>query len=79
MPKLLDEGPEARVIAMRLGLPLPYYGSWSPRLLERQVVELGIVDSISRETMGCPPRKGTISLGAEGIYSANYDCMRYMK
>ena len=52
VPKLLDGESEARVIAMRLGLPPPCYGSWSPRLPERQVAELGIVDSTSHEAMG---------------------------
>ena len=79
VPKLLDGEWEARVIAMRLGLPLPCYGSGPPRLPERQVVEVGIVDSISHEIMGHPLRKGTISLWAEGIYSTIDGCMLYME
>ena len=50
-PKLLDGEKEARVIATRLGPPPDGYASWSLRLLARQVVELGIVESVSRETL----------------------------
>ena len=51
VPKLLDGQQEAQVIALRLSEPPPGYGSWSLRLLARQVVELGIVASISHETV----------------------------
>jgi hypothetical protein len=50
-PKLLDGRQEAEVIAMRLGPPPPGYGSWSLRLLARRVVELGVVGSVSHETL----------------------------
>ena len=50
VPKLLNGEQEAQLIALRLGPPPPGYGNWSLRLLARQVVELGIVDSISHET-----------------------------
>ena len=79
VPKLLDGEPEARVIAMRLGLPPPCYGNWSSHLPERQVVELGTVDSISRETMGRTLSKGTISLTVAGISGTIDDRMLYMK
>lgn len=49
--KLLDGEQEARVIAMRLGSPPKGYGNWSLRLLSRRVVELGIVKSVSHETI----------------------------
>ena len=49
--KLLDGEQEARVIAMRLGDPPPGFGQWSLRLLADKVVELGIVRSISHETV----------------------------
>jgi hypothetical protein len=49
--KLLDGEQEARIIAMRLGSPPKGYANWSLRLLSRQVVELGIVDTISHETI----------------------------
>ena len=51
VPKLLNGEQESQVIALRLGSPPPGCGSWSLRLLARQVVELGIVDSISHETV----------------------------
>jgi transposase len=50
-PKLLDGKQEAQVIALRLGSPPQGYANWSLRLLARQVVELEIVESISRETV----------------------------
>jgi Homeodomain-like domain len=49
--KLLDGNQEARIIATRLGSPPPGYANWTLRLLARKVVELGIVESISHETV----------------------------
>lgn len=49
--KLLNGEQEARIIALRLGAPPKGYGNWSLRLLSRKVVELGIVDSVSHETI----------------------------
>ena len=49
--KLLDGEQEAQVIAMRLGTPPKGYANWSLRLLSRKVVELGIVESVSHETV----------------------------
>lgn len=49
--KCLDGEQEARVIALRLGKPPEGFANWSLRLLADQVVELGIVDSISHETL----------------------------
>lgn len=49
--KLLDGEQEARIIALRLGPPPPGYANWSLRLVSRKVVELGIADSISHETI----------------------------
>lgn len=49
--KSLDGEQEARVIALRLGNPPEGFANWSLRLLAEQVVELGIVDSISHETL----------------------------
>ena len=51
VPKLLDGEQEAQLIALRLGPPPPGCGSWSLRLLARQVVEPRIVASISHETV----------------------------
>ncbi|NJM74345.1 MAG: helix-turn-helix domain-containing protein [Scytonema sp. RU_4_4] len=50
-PKLLDGEQEAHIIAMRLGEPPSGYANWSLRLLSRKVVELGIVESVSHETI----------------------------
>jgi hypothetical protein len=49
--KRLDGEQEARIIAIRLGPPPPGYANWSLRLLSRKVVELGIVESVSHETI----------------------------
>ena len=49
--KLLDGQQEAKVIALRLGAPPKGFANWSLRLLAEQVVELGIVDSVSHETL----------------------------
>jgi hypothetical protein len=49
--KLLSGEQEARIIATRLGSPPPGYAHWTLRLLARKVVELGIVESVSYETV----------------------------
>jgi DNA-directed RNA polymerase sigma subunit (sigma70/sigma32) len=49
--KLLNGEQEAQIIAMRLGSPPKGYANWTLRLLANKVVELGIVDSISYETV----------------------------
>ncbi len=49
--RLLDGRQEAQVIATRLGAPPAGYANWSLRLLSRKVVELGIVDAVSHETL----------------------------
>jgi Homeodomain-like domain len=49
--KLLSGEQEARIIATRLGSPPPGYTNWTLRLLARKVVELGIVESLSYETV----------------------------
>jgi hypothetical protein len=49
--KVLDGKQEAQVIAMRLGQPPKGYANWSLRLLAERVVELGLVESISHETI----------------------------
>lgn len=50
-PKSLDGEQEAQVIALRLGTPPKGYANWSLRLLARHTVELGIIPSISHETV----------------------------
>ena len=49
--KCLDGKLEAKVIALRLGSPPKGFSNWSLRLLAEHVVELGLVDSISHETI----------------------------
>lgn len=49
--KILSGEQEAKIIAMRLGLPPKGYANWTLRLLARKVVELEIVDSVSHETV----------------------------
>ena len=49
--KLLDGKQEAKIIATRLGPPPKGYANWTLRLLARKVVELEIVESVSRETV----------------------------
>lgn len=49
--KLLSGEQEAQLIAMRLGTPPAGYGSWTLKLLQNQMVELEIVDTISHETI----------------------------
>jgi hypothetical protein len=49
--KVLDGEQEAKVIALRLGEPPEGFANWSLRLLADQVVELGIVRSVSHETL----------------------------
>ena len=49
--KCLDGKQEAKVIAMRLSKPPKGYTNWSLRLLAEHVVELGLVESISYETI----------------------------
>ena len=48
--KCFDGKQEAKVIAMRLGNPPKGYANWSLRLLAEQVVELGLVESVSHGT-----------------------------
>jgi hypothetical protein len=49
--KLLSGEQEARIIATRLGPPPAGYANWTLRLLARKVVELGVVESVSHETV----------------------------
>jgi hypothetical protein len=51
--KKLTGEQEAQVIALRLGEPPAGFAQWSLRLLSKRVVELGIVESISHETVRC--------------------------
>ena len=49
--KRLDGAQEAKVIALRLGLPPKGSANWSLRLLANQAVALEIVDTVSHETI----------------------------
>jgi hypothetical protein len=49
--KVLDGEQEAKVIALRLGVPPPGFSNWTLRLLAEQVVALEIARSISYETV----------------------------
>jgi len=49
--KRLDGEQEAKVIALRLGKPPQGFANWTLRLLAGRVVELGIVESVSHETL----------------------------
>ena len=49
--KLLDGDQEAQIIALRPGSPPAGYATWSLRLLSCKVVELGIVETVSHETI----------------------------
>ena len=67
VPKILDGAAEAMVIALYEGQQ--GYANWSLRLLAGKIVELGIVDSISHETVRrtlkktASPAKGKSSTG----------------
>jgi transposase len=49
--KVLDGKQEAQIIALRLGRPPAGFANWSLRLLAERVVELGIVEKVSHETV----------------------------
>lgn len=49
--KKLDGEQEAKIIALRLSDPPPGFANWSLRLLAQRVVELGITESISHESV----------------------------
>lgn len=49
--KVLDGEQEAKIIALRLGLPPRGFANWTLRLLAEQTVALEIVEEISHETL----------------------------
>lgn len=49
--RILNSEQEAKLIAMRMGPPPRGYYKWTLRLLAQKVVELGIAESISHETV----------------------------
>ena len=50
-PKKLDGKQEAQAIALRLGEAPEGFNGWFLRLWANKLVELGIVDSVSHETL----------------------------
>ena len=50
-PSKLDGEGEAKLIALRLGMPPPGYGRWSLQLLADELVALEVVESICPETV----------------------------
>ena len=48
---------EARIIALACSNPPEGYSRWSIRLLTKHVIELGIIESIGRETVRCTLKK----------------------
>ena len=65
--KKLDGEQEAKVIAMRLGSPPGGFANWTLRLLAKQLVQLGIVDSISPETVRKTLKKTASRRGKSSI------------
>lgn len=55
--KKLDGKQETKLMAMRLGKSPKGSANWSLRLLTERVVELGLTDSISHETVRRTPKK----------------------
>jgi hypothetical protein len=49
--RILDGEQEAKIIALRLAKPPKGFANWSLRLLADKVVELGIVEKVSHETI----------------------------
>jgi hypothetical protein len=49
--KILDGEQEAKIIALRLGLPPKGFANWTLRLLAEQAVTLEIVETVSHETL----------------------------
>jgi hypothetical protein len=49
--KVLDGEQEAKIIALRLGLPPKGFSHWTLRLLAEQAVVLEMVESVSHETV----------------------------
>ncbi len=57
--KVLDGDQEAKIIALRLGLPPKGFANWTLRLLAEQAVALEIVESVSHETLRGTLKKTT--------------------
>lgn len=59
----LDGAAEAHLIALACGAPPEGYDGWTLRLLQRKMVELAYVDTVSHETVRTTLKKTKPSLG----------------
>ena len=50
-PRVLDGDGEARLVALMYSEPPPGQSRWTLRLLSHRLIELGVVDAISGETV----------------------------
>src|SRR5436309_3732512 len=76
--KLLTGDQEARLIATRLGPPPKGYNHWTLRLLARKVVELGIVESVSHETVRRTLKKTTTLYRAKKPVDSRVDASYWL-
>jgi hypothetical protein len=68
--KVLDGDQEAKIIALRLGLPPKGFANWTLRLLAEQAVALEIVESVSHETLRGTLKKTLSRSGRSSIGSS---------
>jgi transposase len=61
-PLVVTGDVEARIIALACGKPPEGHGKWTVRLLARHVVELDILEAVSRETVRTTLKKRNLSL-----------------
>jgi transposase len=64
VPRKLSDAHTLEIAALACTTPPPGYARWSLRLLTARVIELGIVDAISPETVRQALQKGGSSPGA---------------
>jgi hypothetical protein len=69
-PSIFDGEAEARLIQLACSEPPSGHARWSLRLLEKQVVALGIVESASDSTIGRVLKKtsSSLTLKNNGLY-----------
>lgn len=60
--RIIDGEREAKIVALACSKPPEGYGRWTVRLLTKQVVELGILESVGRETVRTMLKKRSLSL-----------------
>jgi transposase len=61
-PPLVTGEVEAHIIAIACGEPPQGFSRWTIRLLTERIVELKILEHVSRETVRCTLKKTTLSL-----------------